>query len=143
MTECELCGSKKANRKAKIEGVILTVCENCVNFGNEIKPPEIKVVKKYVPKIEEPEEILKPNFNEIIRTSRERMKLKQEDLAKKINEKLSIIKRIEEGWEPPSSLIRKLEKFFNIKLTEKPEEKTLEKKTDKKKLTIGDMIEVR
>jgi len=71
------------------------------------------------------------------------MKLKQEDLAKKLNEKSSIIKRVEEGWEPPSNLIRKLEKFFNIKLTEKPEEKTLEKKIDKKKLTVGDVVEIR
>ncbi|NIM47245.1 MAG: TIGR00270 family protein [Candidatus Aenigmarchaeota archaeon] len=143
MTECKICGSKKANRKAKIEGAILTVCEECVRFGQEVKPPEVKTVKKYVPKIEEPREILKPNFNEIIRNSREKMKLKQEDLAKKINEKSSTIKRIEEGWEPPSKLIRKLEKFFNIKLTEKPEEKTLKTKADKKKLTIGDIIEIR
>lgn len=143
MTECKICGSKNANRKAKIEGAILTVCENCVKFGNEIKPPEVRRVKKYIPKIEEPKEILKPNFNKIIRSSREKMKLKQEDLAKKINEKLSLIKRIEEGWEPPTNLIRKLEKFFNIELTEKPEEKTLERKTDKKKLTIGDVIEIR
>ncbi len=70
------------------------------------------------------------------------MKLKQENLAKKINEKMSTIKRVEEGWEPPSSLIKKLEKFFNIKLTEKPEEKSLEKKTDKKKLTVGDVVEI-
>ena len=140
--ECELCGSKKANRKARVEGVILTVCEDCVSFGEEIKPPKVRRLKKQMPKIEESEEILKPNFNEIIRDSRERMKLKQEDLAKKINEKLSIIKRIEEGWEPPPNLIRKLEKFFNIKLTEKPEEKSLEKETDKKKLTVGDVVEI-
>jgi len=142
MSECVLCGSKKANRKARIEGIILTVCENCVTFGEEIKAPEVRRIKKHVPKIEETEEILKPNFNEIIRSSRQKTKLKQEDLAKKLNEKLSIIKRIEEGWIPPTNLIRKLEKFFNIKLTEKPEEKTLERKTDKKKLTVGDVVEI-
>jgi len=142
MTECKICGSKKANRKARIEGAILTVCEDCVKFGEEIKTPEVKVVKRSLPKIEETEEILKPNFNEIIRNSRQKMKLKQEDLAKKINEKMSTIKRLEEGWEPPLNLIRKLEKFFNIKLIEKPEEKSLEKKIDKKKLTVGDVVEI-
>ena len=71
------------------------------------------------------------------------MNLKQEDLAKKLNEKLSVIKRVEEGWEPTPILISKLEKFFNIKLTENAQEKSLEKKTKKEKLTIGDVVEVR
>ena len=142
MTECELCGSKKANRKAKVEGAILTVCENCVDFGEEIRAPEVKRVKKQLPKIEEPEEILKMNFNQTIRASRQKMNLKQEDMAKKINEKLSTIRRVEDGWKPSPTLIRKLEKFFNIKLTEKPEEKALKKKTDKKKLTVGDVVEI-
>ena len=71
------------------------------------------------------------------------MKLKQEELAKKINEKSSIIKRIEEGWRPPLNLIKKLEKFFNIKLTEKLEESALEKKINKEKLTVGDVVEIR
>lgn len=142
MRECELCGSKKANRKARVEGVIITVCENCVKFGEEIRTPEVKRLKKQAPKIEEIEEVLKPKFNEIIRDSRVKMKLKQEDLAKKLNEKLSVVKRVEDGWEPTPNLIRKLEKFFNIKLTEKPEEKELERKPEKKKLTIGDVVEI-
>jgi uncharacterized protein (TIGR00270 family) len=70
------------------------------------------------------------------------LNLTQEQLAKKLNEKSSVIKRIEEGWEPPPTLIRKIEKFFNIKLTEEIEEKPLNKKTEKKKLTIGDVVEV-
>lgn len=121
----------------------MTVCEKCVGFGEEIKLPEVKIIKKYLPKLEEPEEILKANFSEIIKNSRNKLKLKQEELAKKINEKPSVIKRVEEGWEPPSNLITKLEKFFNIKLTEKPEKKGLEKKATKEKLTIGDVVEIR
>ena len=122
--------------------MIITVCEDCVKFGEEIKPPEITRMRKQLPKIEETEEILKPNFNEIIRNSRERMKLKQGDFAKKLNEKISVIKRIEDGWEPTPNLMSKIEKFFNIKLTGKPEEKISEKKTDKKKLTVGDVVEI-
>lgn len=141
MSECELCGSDKANRKTKIDGAVLTVCEKCVGFGEEIKPVEVKIVKR-IPKLETVD-ILKPNFNEIIRNSRSKMNLKQEDLAKKLNEKLSIIRRVEEGWEPTPSLISKLEKFFNIELTENPEDKKLEKKTSKERLTIGDVVEIR
>ena len=142
MGECELCGSKDANKKTKIDNAVMTVCEECVKFGEEIKPPEVKIIKKQIPKLEESEDILKSNFNEIIRKSREKMNLKQEELAKKINEKPSTIKRIEEGWEPTPNLIKKLEKFFNIKLTEEIEEKSLGKKTGKEKLTIGDIAEI-
>ena len=141
MSECEICGSDKANRKTKIDGAILTVCEKCVSFGEEIRPIEIKIVKKSIPKMEIGE-ILKPNFSDIIRNSRNKMNLKQEDLAKKLNEKLSIVKRVEDGWEPTPTLISKLEKFFNIELMEKAEDKKLEKKSNKERLTIGDVVEI-
>lgn len=100
------------------------------------------IIRKHVPKIEESSDVLKPNFSKIIRKSRERSGLKQNELAKKLNEKLSVIKRTEEGWEPSPSLISKLEKFFNIKLTENLEENGLEKKAKKEKLTIGDVVEI-
>jgi putative transcription factor len=137
-----LCGSGKANRKTRIDNAILTVCNKCIGFGEEIRPPAIKIIKKQIPKLEEPEEILKTNFSEIIKKSREKMRLKQSELAKKLNEKSSVIKRVEEGWDPSPSLINKLEKFFNIELTESQEEKKLESKKSKEKLTIGDVVEI-
>jgi putative transcription factor len=70
------------------------------------------------------------------------MNLTQEELAKKLKEKASVIKRIEEGWEPPLKLINKIEKFFDIKLREKIEEKILDKKSNSTNLTIGDIVEV-
>lgn len=141
MSECELCGSDKANRKTRINGAVLTVCEECVGFGEEIRPIEVRIAKKPIPRLETVD-ILKPNFNIIISNSRSKMNLKQGELAKKLNEKLSTIKRVEEGWEPTPILISKLEKFFNIELTENPEDKKLEKKTSKERLTIGDVVEI-
>jgi len=70
------------------------------------------------------------------------MNLTQEELAKKLKEKASVIKRTEEGWEPPLKLIKKIEKFFDIELREEIEEEILEKKSDSKRLTIGDVVEV-
>jgi len=69
------------------------------------------------------------------------MGLTQEQLAKKLKEKLSVIKKIENGWEPSLTLIRKLEKFFSIKLTEELKEEAFERKT-RKDITIGDVIEI-
>lgn len=143
MVECELCGSKRANRKAKVEGVILNICNKCVKYGEEIPSIQFKKVKKPLRKIEELEKIIKPGFHKIIRNSREKMKLTQDQLAKKLKEKASVIKRIEEGWEPPLVLIRKIERFFDLKLIEELEEGSLNTKTKRKKLTIGDIVEVR
>jgi putative transcription factor len=89
------------------------------------------------------EEAIKTNFHLLIKNERAKRSLTQEELAKKLNEKASLIKRVEEGWEPPLSIIKKLERFFNIELTEEIEEKQIESKTDRKELTIGDVVEVR
>ena len=89
------------------------------------------------------EEAIKTNFHLLIKNERAKKSLTQEELAKKLNEKASLIKRVEEGWEPPLSIIKKLERFFNIELTEEIEEKQIESKTDRKELTIGDVVEVR
>ncbi|MEM5872547.1 MAG: multiprotein-bridging factor 1 family protein [Candidatus Aenigmatarchaeota archaeon] len=143
MGECEICGSKNANKKIKIDNAILEVCENCINFGEEIPIFKIEKNVKIIPKLEEMEEAVIPNFNLLIKKERTKRNLTQEELAKKLNEKVSVIKRIEEGWEPPINIIKKIERFFNIKLLEKIEEKTIENKASKTDLTIGDIVEVR
>ncbi|MEM1574836.1 MAG: multiprotein-bridging factor 1 family protein [Nitrososphaerota archaeon] len=62
------------------------------------------------------------NYGEIIRNARIKMGLSQEELAKQISEKLTIIKKIEQGaFKPPIELARKLEKFLKIKIIEKVE----------------------
>ncbi len=139
--ECEVCGSKSANRKIKAEGAILNVCDECVKFGQEIPKIEIRQIKKTALP-EQVEEGLKPDFYSIIKREREKRNLTQTQLAKKLNEKASIIKRVEEGWEPSLALIKKLERFFNIKLLEKIKEgKT--KKMERKELTIGDIVQIK
>ena len=141
MVECELCGSK-ATRKAKVEGSILNVCDDCVKFGKEIPRIEIRKKEMRTTQIEEMEHELVKDFRKIIRKAREKRKLTQEDLAKKLKEKSSVIKRIEEGWMPPLQLIKKLERFFEIKLRERIVESVLNKKLNARNLTIGDIVEV-
>jgi putative transcription factor len=140
MVECELCGSK-ATRRAKVEGSILDVCDDCVKYGEEVPRIEIRRTKRLPPKIES-EDVLVRDFHKIIRRSRENRKLTQVELAKKLKEKVSVIKRVEDGWEPPTKLIEKIEKYFNIKLREKVEDNAQNKKKETKKLTIGDIVEV-
>ena len=140
MAECELCGSK-ATKRAKVEGSILDVCDECVKYGEEVPIIEIRKTKKRAPQLEL-EDVLVKDFHKIIRRSRENRKLTQAELAKKFKEKVSVIKRVEDGWKPPIKLIEKIEKYFKIKLREKIEDNVQNKKKDSKKLTIGDIVEV-
>ena len=142
MGECEICGSIDANRRTRIDNAILSVCGECVKFGEEIPLIEVRKEKKFIPRLEEMQQSIKSNFYSQIKNERVKKNLTQEELAKKLNEKVSVIKRIEEGWEPSLNTISKLEKFFKIKLTEELEEKRLEKKECKTELTIGDVVEV-
>lgn len=140
VSECELCGAK-ATRKAKVEGTVLDVCDDCVKFGEAVDKVDFKK-KIPIPKLEGSEQVMVKDFHKTIRRSREKKKLTQEELAKKLNEKASVIKRIEEGWQPPNKLIEKIEKFFNLKLREEAVETLKQKKAGSQKLTIGDIIEV-
>ncbi len=85
---------------------------------------------------------LAPDFSERIREARMARDWKQETLAAKINEKVSIISKLESGAiRPNDNLIKKLEKELGIKLREKvaivrPESS----KGGSKALTLADFV---
>jgi len=146
-----MCGKETRLFKAEIEGSMLNVCEACSRHGkviSTIKEP-VKGKKEEKSKAEAPtgpELILSvvPDYNEIIKSKREQLGLNQEDFAKKLNEKVSIIHKIETGhFKPGLESARKLEKILRIKLIEQIELK--EEKKEKIKsdsFTIGDFIKV-
>ena len=69
--------------------------------------------------------------------------LTRKEFANKISEKESVIRRIEmEEMIPDEKLRRKIENFLDISLTEKYQEKRIETKTRKGRLTLGDVGEV-
>ncbi|MEM3564990.1 MAG: multiprotein-bridging factor 1 family protein, partial [Candidatus Jordarchaeaceae archaeon] len=81
-----------------------------------------------------------------IRRAREGKGLSHEELAKKINERVTIIKKIETGKMQPSlALVKKLEKELQINLTEKSDSKimTTTSKDQSKELTLGDIIKIK
>ena len=125
---CDLCGKTEDRLfKAIIEGVELNVCSVCSKFGKvigQVKKPVIRETRKpQVAQVEEKVEILVENYPEIIKKKRESMGLGQKDFALRINEKESIVHKIETGhFTPPISLARKLEKALGIKLVEEHEE---------------------
>ena len=150
MPNCELCGQEKELVQAEIEGIGMFVCRNCARFGQVKESPEVQVkaVKKIIKKstYSEPHlevtETIAPDYAQKIRKAREKIGLTQEEFAKKINEKESLLHKMEtNSFEPSLPLARKLEKLLGIKLIEKIEEKKLIlPKGSSEGLTIGDLI---
>ncbi len=145
--QCDICGSDEELFLADIEGTNLNVCKKCSNYGNVIKK-----IKKHVAPAKtnsknfeaESSEIIQTfvdNFNNIIKEKREKLGLKQKELAKIMAEKESVIHKLESGTiEPDLQLARKIEKVLKIKIIEEQEVKKTETKHNTEKLTIGDLI---
>jgi len=159
---CDLCGKTGTLYKAEIEGVRMNACETCAKHGkifHEItqetpkqKQKESKRQEQVEREIAKPVEILQlivKDYSLKIKNARERKGLKQEDFAKRIKEKESVIHQLESGhMEPNIELARKLEKELGIKLVEEYKEDPDELKKDKMlrangPLTLGDMINIK
>ena len=134
--ECEICGKEVPEHnpiRAKIEGSVMVVCKECSKLGTIQKaPPKPKFRKQNKSKSsnnpknknyfrnDEPTEELIENFEMAVRKAREAKNWSREDLGKKINERVSVITRIETGKITPDlKLTKKLEKTLKIKLLEK------------------------
>ncbi|MBW2988150.1 multiprotein-bridging factor 1 family protein, partial [Candidatus Woesearchaeota archaeon] len=130
------------------------VCKECSGYGvvlGKAKPQTPNIPKQVeTPRsAEEPEKIetIVPDFAQIIRKKREQMGLKQEEFAKRINEKESLIHKIETGTFTPSiKLARKIERFLHVKLVQEEVVAARPvgfKKTEASGLTLGDAIKIR
>jgi putative transcription factor len=164
---CEVCGRKirEAPSRVIIEGAKLTVCTECSKHGKttweEPKPSStpirqavtsygtptagpIQIKKKTIaPKVDTSEELVE-NYAEVIREARERLGLSHEDLGKKINEKESLLRKIETGkMAPNDQLISRLEHTLKIRLlVPVSQEKVTLPKTAGRELTLGDVMKI-
>lgn len=144
-----MCGAETKLFKAIIEDAEMSVCRDCAKFGRVIgeireKPGKILRIEKEKPSAELIQ-IIVEDYAEKIKKAREKLGLKQKDLAKRLNEKESLIHKIEtKTIEPNINLARKIEKFLKIKLIEQHEEvhqRGTETKSDS--LTIGDFVKIK
>ncbi len=144
-----MCGSPGKLYKAVIEDAQLAVCQECSKFGKvtgvvEQTPGRIATKAKS----EEPEvelmEILVDNYTEKIREKRESLGLKQEEFAKRVSEKVSLMQKIESGnFEPSIALAKKIGRFLKIRLVEDYKEShEKQTKTKTNSFTIGDLIKI-
>lgn len=89
-------------------------------------------------------EELAQDFHERIRGARERAGLSQEDLAKTLNEKASLIRKLEHGDTLPTDEVqRKLERELDIDLTAgaSTDETEWESDSSTGEYTLGDVVE--
>lgn len=147
---CDMCGSPGKMFKTIVEGTELSVCQECSRFGKVVGVIEQSIAKPIAKtKSKEPEtevmELLVEDYAEKIRKKRESLGLNQEEFAKKLNEKESLIQKIESGhFEPSIGLAKRIGKILQLKLVEEYEEKhdaVSKSKTDS--FTIGDFIKIK
>lgn len=148
MGSCEMCGKEDNLVLALVEGVELNVCSKCASFGKIIKKHIKKEIKKEIIKKPQPEReiimVIREDFSNLIRNKREKMGLKQDEFAKFLNEKESVIQKIENGnYLPSIEMARKLEKQLNILLIEEKIVEPQHLKAKEDVLTIGDAINIK
>lgn len=167
MATCEMCGNEIFSKpiSIEIEGAILEVCPSCAKHGKKVTPKTSKrtqissrqpyqqrttTQRKTPVRVTKPynsvaENELVPDYHEKIRLARQKMKLSQKDVS--IQTKISIpeLQSIETGkMRPPDNIVKKLEKFFEIKLTE--ELKSYSAQDQKKRTafqTLGDVVVIK
>jgi len=159
---CEMCGKQVTFcKKVTIEGVLLDVCAECAKFGNEAKKVPVKEETAPRPvitqRLEERERRGKPrdvletmeredlveDYASRIRNARSKTGMTQKDLAMKINEKLTVLNKVEAGdLHPDEKLIAKLEKELGIVLKEKVATVQVAKATGARTLTLADVIKI-
>lgn len=162
---CEVCG-RRINGKpfnVIIEGAKLTVCNECSKLGriyyeepkqktpgarfvNTQRPLVFQTKKPQIPKVDTSLELVE-NFDVKIRQAREKLGISHEELGKRINEKVSLLRKIETGkMTPDNKLATMLEHTLKIKLIVPTKEEKIPQtklaRTTRGDLTIGDMIQL-
>jgi putative transcription factor len=121
---CEICGVKiEEPHEIEIDGVKLHVCNRCARHGilildrftegetkSEIRPGTRRSLQMGE---------ISQGYAQLIRNAREERGWTQKELAKRINEKASLIGKMERGKMTPDDHVReKIEKLLGINLIE-------------------------
>jgi putative transcription factor len=159
-----MCGKESEFTKIiTVEGSKLRVCKECSRFGEgsegrgggakkgvaapsrtvveeRLQARERRMKTRSIYSDEETTDLI-PEYSRVIREARMARDWKQEDLAAKLNERTSVIAKLETGtMRPNDALLKKLEHELGVKLTEKVALVKPEGHATGKVLTLGDMI---
>lgn len=144
---CEMCGKEvPLTSRVRLEHSVLSLCPDCARFGTPVDPIPAPAVaaptaarfragmgvtspsgpRRRLEERDLYQEIgemeLAPDWNKRIRVARESRQWTPEVLGKKLNEKKSVVLKIETGsFRPPDALVRKIEHLLQIRLRAPPE----------------------
>lgn len=125
LPECTLCGKRiDAPNKVEIEDAVVEVCDDCIKFGKVV---ETKLYKPMAKRIQLNElaglandasgEELAADYGMRVKSARQARGLTHAEFASAINERESVIRRIEsQNMKPDEALMQKFAKFLKIKL---------------------------
>ncbi|EMA71540.1 multiprotein bridging factor aMBF1 [Halorubrum distributum] len=171
MPQCEMCGAEEASlTTTKVEGAELELCSSCTDFGTEVRDESTSSGGgKYSTSsstgksssssgsssgsgssggstrprdmFDDMDEIA-TDYDERIREARESRGLSQEELADQLNEKASLIRKLERGDTLPTDEVqRKLERELDISLVEGQSSEDADWETnDAGTMTLGDVV---
>ena len=149
MPQCEMCGAESSSlTTTKVEGAELDLCDECTDFGTEVRTDSgSSASTKYSTSsssssssssgdssstgggggggasrrrdmFDDMDQVA-TDYDERIRSAREDRGLSQEELANELNEKASLIRKLERGDVLPSDEVQtKLERELDISLSE-------------------------
>ncbi|MEF8799421.1 MAG: multiprotein bridging factor aMBF1 [Halolamina sp.] len=170
MPQCEMCGAEKSSlTTTKVEGAELELCDDCKDFGTEVKTePSSTSTSKYSTSassggassstetsggsgggggrrrdmFDQMDEI-DSEYDQLIRSAREDEGLSQEELANELNEKASLIRKLERSEMLPSDDVKeKLERRLGLSLSEGSDDDEASWESDSSMTqTLGDVVE--
>jgi putative transcription factor len=140
---------------------LLSVCPSCAKFGKEVSPAAQKApdthpvvadrleqrarrmsTRDVLSEMEGGEDIA-ADLPARVRNARNAKGWRQDQLASKINEKASVVAKLETGaLVPNDALVKKLERALGVKLREKVERTEAKKYTGPSTMTLGDLLEL-
>jgi putative transcription factor len=142
---CEMCGRDvESVTRVRVEGSVLRLCTECARFGAPLDPvpapaaaapmrspafsgaavrsggaPRRLEERDLYQEIGEME--LASDWPKRIRVAREALHWTPDDLAKKLNEKKSVVLKLESGGiHPPDDLVRHVERLLKVRLRAEP-----------------------
>ena len=140
-----MCGKQGGLVTAEVEGVDMNVCPNCSQYGTVKRRADyVHVPQKRIHK-EQPFRVT-ANYASLLRQVREKQGLSQEDFARFLQEKESIVAKWEQGRMQPSvDVARRLEKILGVSLVVEDVEQLVEREKNVRGdvLTLGDFMKVR
>jgi len=143
---CEMCGNEvDSTSRVRIEQSVLQLCPACMKFGTPLDPPpppaapasasRPRPASAAPPRAPRPRRLeerdlyteigeleLAPDWGQRVRRAREGLTWTPEELGKRLNEKKSVVLKIESGdFHPPDTLVRKLEHLLKVRLRAEPQ----------------------